>query len=53
MVIKESVHRAFESSLAEGLRLERRAFHSAFALSDQKEGASAFVQKRKPGFKNG
>ena len=52
MMIKESVSRAFESSLNEGLLFERRAFHSAFALEDQKEGMAAFVEKRKPAFKN-
>ena len=50
MMTKESVNRAFESSLAEGLLFERRTFHAAFALDDQKEGMSAFVEKRKPGF---
>jgi len=52
MMIKESVSRAYESSLNEGLLFERRAFHSAFALEDQKEGMAAFVEKRKPSFKN-
>ena len=52
MMIKESVNRAFESPLAEGLLFERRAFHAAFALDDQKEGMAAFVEKRKPAFKN-
>ncbi|MCE1184166.1 enoyl-CoA hydratase [Zoogloea sp.] len=52
MMIKESVNRSFESSLAEGLLFERRVFHSAFALDDQKEGMAAFVEKRKPEFKN-
>ena len=52
MMIKESVNRAFESSLAEGLLFERRAFHAAFGLEDQKEGMAAFVEKRKPAFKN-
>ncbi|WP_371323687.1 enoyl-CoA hydratase [Dechloromonas sp. ZY10] len=52
MMIKESVNRAYESSLNEGLLFERRTFHSAFALEDQKEGMSAFVEKRKPVFKN-
>jgi enoyl-CoA hydratase len=52
MMIKESVNRAFESSLAEGLLFERRVFHAAFALEDQKEGMAAFVEKRKPAFKN-
>jgi enoyl-CoA hydratase len=52
MMIKESVNRAFESSLNEGLLFERRVFHSAFALNDQKEGMAAFVEKRKPDFKH-
>ena len=52
MMIKESVNRAFESSLNEGLLFERRVFHSSFALEDQKEGMAAFVEKRKPAFKN-
>ncbi|WP_180038850.1 enoyl-CoA hydratase [Acinetobacter sp. YH16052] len=46
MMIKESINRAFEVSLAEGLRFERRVFHSIFAGSDQKEGMQAFVEKR-------
>ncbi len=52
MMVKESINRAFESSLNEGLLFERRAFHAAFALEDQKEGMAAFVEKRKPAFKN-
>lgn len=52
MMIKESVNRAFESSLNEGLLFERRVFHSAFALNDQKEGMAAFVAKRKAEFKH-
>ncbi|MDP2810642.1 MAG: enoyl-CoA hydratase [Rhodocyclaceae bacterium] len=52
MMIKESVNRAYESSLQEGLLFERRSFHSAFALADQKEGMAAFVEKRKPLFRN-
>jgi len=52
MMIKESVNRAFESSLNEGLLFERRVFHAAFALEDQKEGMAAFAEKRKPTFKN-
>jgi enoyl-CoA hydratase len=52
MMAKEAVNRAFETSLAEGLRFERRLMHSMFALEDQKEGMSAFVEKRKPDFKN-
>ena len=50
--IKESINRAYESSLAEGLLFERREFHATFALDDQKEGMRAFVEKRKPAFKN-
>ena len=52
MMIKETVNRAFESSLNEGLLFERRVFHAVFALEDQKEGMAAFVEKRKPVFKN-
>ena len=52
MMIKESVNRAFESSLNEGLLFERRVFHSAFALNDQKEGMAAFVEKRKAQFRH-
>ena len=52
MMIKESINRAFEGGLQEGLLFERRAFHSAFALEDQKEGMAAFVAKRKPEFKH-
>lgn len=51
MMIKESVNRAYESSLNEGLLFERRMFHSAFATEDQKEGMRAFVEKRLPNFK--
>jgi len=52
MMIKESVNRAFESSLNEGLLFERRVFHSAFALEDQKEGMAAFAEKRSANFQN-
>jgi enoyl-CoA hydratase len=52
MMVKESVNRAFETSLAEGVRFERRLFHSTFATEDQKEGMAAFVEKRKPAFRN-
>ncbi|MCL2658152.1 MAG: enoyl-CoA hydratase [Betaproteobacteria bacterium] len=52
MMIKESINRAFESSLNEGLLFERRTFHSAFALEDQKEGMAAFLEKRKPDFRH-
>lgn len=49
---KESVNRAFETTLAEGLRFERRQFHATFATDDRKEGMTAFVEKRKPAFRN-
>jgi enoyl-CoA hydratase len=52
MIAKESVNRAFEGSLAEGIRFERRVFHSLFATEDQKEGMAAFVEKRPAKFKN-
>jgi enoyl-CoA hydratase len=52
MMAKESVNRAFETTLAEGIRFERRLFHAMFASEDQKEGMTAFVEKRKPSFKN-
>jgi enoyl-CoA hydratase len=52
MMIKEAVKAAEETSLTEGIRLERRMFHSTFALSDQKEGMAAFVEKRPPVFKH-
>jgi enoyl-CoA hydratase len=52
MMAKESVNRSYESTLAEGMRFERRLFHSAFATEDQKEGMAAFVDKRKANFKN-
>jgi len=50
--IKEAINRSYESSLAEGLLFERREFHATFALDDQKEGMRAFVEKRKPTFRN-
>ena len=52
MMIKESINRAYESPLTEGLLFERRVFHSLFATEDQKEGMKAFVEKRKPVFKH-
>ena len=52
LMVKESVNRAFETTLAEGVRFERRLFHSTFATADQKEGMAAFVEKRAPQFKN-
>jgi len=53
MMAKESVNRAFESGLADGVSYERRLFHALFATEDQKEGMDAFVNKRKPQFKHG
>ncbi|RBL68353.1 enoyl-CoA hydratase [Pseudomonas sp. MWU13-2625] len=50
MMVKESVNRAFEVNLTEGVRFERRVFHAAFATQDQKEGMAAFVAKRTPEF---
>jgi enoyl-CoA hydratase len=52
MMAKEAVNRAFETTLAEGLRFEKRLFHSMFALDDQSEGMAAFVEKRKANFTN-
>ncbi|MEL0110746.1 MAG: enoyl-CoA hydratase [Rickettsiales bacterium] len=52
MLAKESVNRAYETTLAEGVRFERRVFHSTFATEDQKEGMSAFAEKRKAEFKH-
>jgi enoyl-CoA hydratase len=52
MMAKESINRAYETTLAEGVRFERRVFHAMFATHDQKEGMAAFVAKRKPDFKN-
>ena len=51
MLAKECVNRAQETSLADGVRFERRVFHSLFATADQKEGMAAFVEKRKPQFR--
>jgi len=50
MMVKEAINRAFESTLSEGVLFERRLFHAAFALDDQKEGMAAFLEKRKPKF---
>ncbi|MDN4546290.1 enoyl-CoA hydratase [Pseudomonas sp. C32] len=50
MMVKESVNRAFEVSLSEGVRFERRVFHAAFATQDQKEGMAAFIAKREAEF---
>lgn len=52
MLAKEAINRAFETTLAEGVRFERRVFHSLFATKDQKEGMAAFVEKRAPKFTN-
>jgi enoyl-CoA hydratase len=52
MMIKESVNRAYETTLSEGVRFERRLFHSTFATEDQREGMAAFIEKRKPAFRN-
>jgi len=52
MMAKESVNRAFEGTLSDGVMFERRLFHSLFATADQKEGMDAFLAKRKPVFKN-
>jgi enoyl-CoA hydratase len=52
LAAKEAVNRAYETTLAEGVRFERRLFHALFATADQKEGMAAFVEKRKPAFKN-
>ena len=52
MMAKESINRAYESTRTEGVLFERRLFHSLFATEDQKEGMSAFMEKRKPGFKH-
>jgi enoyl-CoA hydratase len=49
---KESVARAYETTLAEGIRFERRLFHSMFAMADQKEGMQAFIEKRSASFKD-
>ncbi len=52
MMAKEAVNRAFETTLAEGVHVERRLFHATFALSDQREGMTAFVEKRQPQFRH-
>lgn len=52
MIAKEAVNRSFETTLSEGLRFERRVFHSLFATADQKEGMAAFVDKRAAKFEN-
>jgi enoyl-CoA hydratase len=52
MMTKESVNRAYETTLSEGVRFERRVFHAMFAMADQKEGMAAFAEKRPPNFVN-
>jgi enoyl-CoA hydratase len=52
MMAKEAVNRAYETTLSEGVRFERRLFHSTFATEDQKEGMSAFAEKRPPNWKH-
>ena len=52
MMVKESVNRAFEVTLSEGVRFERRVFHAAFSTEDQKEGMAAFIAKREAQCKN-
>jgi len=52
MMTKESVNQAYETMLAAGIRFERRLFQSMFAVADQKEGMSAFIAKRPPGFRH-
>ena len=51
-MVKEADNRAYETTLAEGIRFERRLFHAMFATEDQKEGMAAFGEKREPNFKN-
>ena len=53
MMTKETINRAYETTLAEGIRFERRVFHAMFAIADQKEGMQAFVEKRLPRFRHG
>jgi len=52
MMAKEAINRAYETTLTEGIRFERRLFHATFATEDQKEGMAAFAEKRKPAFKH-
>ncbi|MEX2408076.1 MAG: enoyl-CoA hydratase-related protein, partial [Rhodovibrionaceae bacterium] len=49
---KEAVNRSYETTLAEGVKFERRLFHATFGTEDQKEGMAAFTEKRKPSWKN-
>ena len=52
LMTKESINRAYETTMAEGVRFERRLFHSLFATEDKVEGMTAFIEKREPQFKN-
>ena len=52
MQIKDCINSAYESTLTEGVKFERRNFHAAFATHDQKEGMAAFIEKRQAHFKN-
>ncbi|HOP19419.1 MAG TPA: enoyl-CoA hydratase-related protein, partial [Amphiplicatus sp.] len=52
ILVKDSVNRSYETGLTEGVRVERRLFHSLFGTEDQREGMAAFIEKRKPNFKN-
>lgn len=52
MAVKEMVNRSYETTLQEGLLFERRVFHSLFATEDQKEGMSAFMEKREAKFRD-
>ncbi len=52
LIAKEAVNRAFETTLAEGVKFERRTFHATFALEDRVEGMTAFAEKRKPVWKH-
>ena len=52
MMAKEAINRSYETTLSEGVQYERRLFHSTFGTADQKEGMSAFLEKRLPSFRN-
>ena len=53
MMVKDVVNRAYETSLSEGVRYERRMFQASFGMPDQREGMAAFVEKRKPNYGGG